>query len=254
MRLTCCVFAILLSLGSVLFPQSLPAVSAQDLIESTWNQLRGQASQGVVEMTIHRPSWERQMRMRSWTQGRSQSLIRVLAPAKDRGNGTLKKAQDMWTYNPKINRAIKLPPSMMAQSWMGSDFSNNDLAKSDSILEDYTHRIVDTETHAGKIVYIIQSTPKPGAPVVWGMQELKIREDSILLQETFFDEERLPVKVMSTQDIQNLGGRLFPTIWIMRSSDSQEEYTRLHHVSLEFLDELPQRIFSLRNLRNPGRM
>jgi outer membrane lipoprotein-sorting protein len=194
------------------------------------------------------------MRMRTWTQGRSQSLIRILAPNKDKGNGTLKKGEDMWTYNPKINRVIKLPPSMMAQSWMGSDFSNNDLAKSDSILLDYTHSIVDTDTHQGKTVYVIKSVPQPGAPVVWGMQELKIREDFILLQETFFDEQEVPVKVMTTQDIRLLGGRLFPTVWTMRNSENQDEFTRLQHVQLEFLDQLPNDLFTLRNLRNPGQL
>ncbi|MGM0758754.1 MAG: outer membrane lipoprotein-sorting protein [Thermodesulfobacteriota bacterium] len=236
------------------FPGRLLAVSAQDLIENTWKQLRGQASRGQVEMTIHRPSWERTLKMRSWTQGRTQSLIRILAPNKDKGNGTLKKGEDMWTYNPKINRVIKLPPSMMAQSWMGSDFSNNDLAKSDSILNDYTHRIVDTTTRQEQTVYIIESKPKPQAPVVWGSQKLKIREDFILLQETFFDEQHIPVKVLTTEDIKMLGGRLFPTVWIMHNSEKQDEFTRLKHTQLEFLDQLPPRLFTLRNLRNPGRL
>ncbi len=236
------------------FPGRLLAVSAQELVENTWNQLRGQASRGQVEMTIHRPSWERTLRMRSWTQGRSQSLIRILAPNKDKGNGTLKKGEDMWTYNPKINRVIKLPPSMMAQSWMGSDFSNNDLAKSDSILNDYTHQIMDTTTHQEKTVYVIKSIPKPQAPVVWGSQELKIREDFILLQETFFDEQNIPVKVLTTEDIKVLGGRLFPAVWTMQNSEKQDEFTYLKHTQLEFLDQLPPRLFTLRNLRNPGRL
>ncbi|MFO7877254.1 MAG: outer membrane lipoprotein-sorting protein [Desulfovermiculus sp.] len=252
-RLYPCILCISALLTASL-PDPLFAISAQELIENTWNQLRGQASRGEVEMTIHRPSWERTMRMRTWTQGRSQSLIRILAPSKDKGNGTLKKWEDMWTYNPKINRVIKLPPSMMAQSWMGSDFSNNDLAKSDSILKDYTHSIVDTGTHQGKTVYVIKSVPKPESPVVWGMQELKIREDFILLQETFFDEQEVPVKVMTTQDIRLLGGRLFPTVWTMRNSENQDEFTRLQHVQLEFLNQLPKELFTLRNLRNPGRL
>jgi hypothetical protein len=192
--------------------------------------------------------------MQTWTKGRSQSLIRILEPAKDKGNGTLKQGQDMWTFNPKINRVIKLPPSMMAQSWMGSDFSNNDLAKSDSILVEYTHKIVDRESHEGKTVYVLHSFPKPGAPVVWGMQELKIREDNILLEETFFDEQKIPVKRMTTQAITSLGGRIFPTIWTMYQVETPGGFTRLEHVQLEFLDHLPEEIFSLRNLRNPGRM
>jgi hypothetical protein len=137
---------------------------------------------------------------------------------------------------------------------MGSDFSNNDLAKSDSLLEDYTHRIVGQEEHAGRTAYIIHSVPKPGAPVVWGLQELKIREDFILLEETFFDELKVPVKEMTTQAIKPLGGRLFPTVWTMRTLEDEDSFTRLEHIRLDFLDNLPERIFSLSSLRNPGRM
>ena len=129
------------------------------------------------------------MTIRGWTRGQKDSLFTILAPAKDRGNATLKKGREMWTYNPKVNRTIKIPPSMMSQSWMGSDFSNNDLAKSDSILEDYSHRLVGTDSHEGKKVFIIESKPHPQAPVVWGLQRLHIREDHILLAEKFFDED-----------------------------------------------------------------
>ena len=229
------------------------AMEAQELVQGAWDQFRGQASRSEVSMTIHRPDWERTLKMKAWTEGRSLSLIRITAPAKDRGNGTLKRKQEMWTYNPKINRVIKLPPSMMAQSWMGSDFSNNDLAKSDSILEDYTHRITGREQHAGKTVYLLESVPKPGAPVVWGMQRLKIREDFILLSEEFLDEELQPVKIMTTSDIQTMGERLFPKIWIMRKAGADQEYTRLEHHWVEFLDDLPDRLFTLRRLRSPVR-
>lgn len=228
------------------------AQNASDIIRSAWDQVRGQASRSTVVMTIHRPSWERTMTMKGWTRGESLSLIRILTPPRDRGNGTLKKGSDMWTYNPKINRVIKLPPSMMAQSWMGSDFSNNDLAKSDSILNDYTHEIVDRTSHQGLTVFVIRSTPKPMAPVVWGKQELQIREDHILLSQEFFDEDLEPVKVMTTSELEVMDGRLFPRTWVMRKSDARNEFTRLVHEDIEFLDSLPQRVFSLGSLRNPG--
>ena len=125
------------------------------IIEKSFNHYRGLASESSVEMIIHRPNWERRMRMDAWTKGTSESLIRITAPAKDKGNGTLKKGHDMWTYNPKVNRVIKLPPALMSQSWMGSDFSNNELAKSDSILNDYTHTLMKTEIQDGRTVYVI---------------------------------------------------------------------------------------------------
>lgn len=236
----------------LLLPGRVLAVDARELVQGAWDQFRGLASKSEVSMTIHRPDWERTLTMKAWTKGRSKSLIRILAPAKDRGNGTLKKKNDMWTYNPRINRVIKLPPSMMAQSWMGSDFSNNDLAKSDSILDDYTHSITGTENRDGKTVYLLEAVPKPGAPVVWGMQRLKIREDFILLSEEFLDEELRPVKIMTTSDIQVMDGRLFPKVWIMKKTGQEKAYTRLNHHQVEFLEDLPDRFFTLRRLRSPA--
>jgi outer membrane lipoprotein-sorting protein len=136
---------------------------------------------------------------------------------------------------------------------MGSDFSNNDLAKSDSLLLDYDHAIVGTETHEGKTVYIIKSVPKPDAPVVWGMQRLKIREDHIWLSEEFFDEDLQPVKVMKAMEIQVLDGKLFPKVWQMRNVDEQDRYTQLTYESLEFKSSLPDSFFTLSSLKRRRR-
>jgi len=229
------------------------AQDAQAIVQAGFDYWRGKASAAVVEMVIHRPDWERIMTIEAWTEGRSDSLIVIIAPSKDKGNGTLKRGKEMWMYNPKVNRVIKIPPSMMSQAWMGSDFSNNDLAKSDSILDDYTHTLVDTETHEDKKVYVIKSMPKPAAPVVWGMQRLKIREDHILLQEEFYDEDLTLVKAMTGSQIQMMGGRLFPTVWRMQKADVEDEYTELTYRELEFRDDLPDNLFTLSNLRNPRR-
>jgi outer membrane lipoprotein-sorting protein len=136
---------------------------------------------------------------------------------------------------------------------MGSDFSNDDLSKTDSLLSDYVHEIIGTETHDGKTVYLIQSRPKPDAPVVWGMQKLKIREDHIFLEQAFFDEDLKPVRAMSAHQIQMLGNRLFPKKWRMQKVDVPDEYTLLEYKELSFDDNLPDRLFTLSNLRNPGR-
>jgi outer membrane lipoprotein-sorting protein len=177
----------------------------------------------------------------------------VVSPPKDEGNSTLKRGTEMWTFNPKVNRVIKLPPSLMSQSWMGSDFSNNDLAKSDSILEDYVHTLMGTETHDGMKVFVVKSLPKPRAPVIWGMQIMKIREDRILLAEAFYDEDLKLVKAMTGTELQVLGGRLFPKIWKMEKADAPNEYTVLDYKALDFREDLPDRYFTLTALRDPGR-
>jgi outer membrane lipoprotein-sorting protein len=223
------------------------------LVQEAFDYYRGNASVATIEMTIHRPDWERVSTMKVWTEGQENGIFRIVSPPKDAGNGTLKRGREMWTFNPKVNRVIKLPPSMMSQSWMGSDFSNNDLAKSDSLLKDYSHTLIRTETHEGKTVYVIKSMPKPDAPVVWGMQTLKIREDHIFLSEVFHDEDLKPVKVMTAHDIQMLGGKLFPKVWKMRKAEAKDEYTALSYRELTFKDDLPDNLFTLSNLRNPRR-
>jgi outer membrane lipoprotein-sorting protein len=229
------------------------AQDPQALVQASFDYYRGKASFATVDMTVHRPDWERVVTIKAWTKGQEESLFRIIAPPKDRDNGTLKKGREMWIFNPKVNRVIKLPPSMMSQSWMGSDFSNNDLAKSDSLIKDYSHSLIRTEMHEGMKVYVIKSMPKPEAPVVWGMQQLKIREDHIFLSQAFHDEDLQLVKIMTAHDIQMLGDRLFPKVWKMQKADAKDEYTELNYKELAFQDGLPEHLFTVSNLRNPRR-
>lgn len=228
-------------------------MSAEKLVKAAFDYWRGQSSVSVVEMTIHRPGWQRTMTLKAWTKGESDSLFVITAPAKDSGNGTLKNSQGMWVFNPKVNRVIKLPPSMMSQSWQGSDFSNNDLAKTDSLINDYTHTIEKTTTTGEKKIYHIKSMPKPDAPVIWGMITLAVREDLVLLQEVFYDEDLEPVKTMISSDIQKVEDRLFPMQWKMQKADAKDEYTLLDYKALTFKQTLSPSVFSLTNLKNLGR-
>jgi outer membrane lipoprotein-sorting protein len=245
------IFLFVLLVGSL--PTNARAQDAQALVREAFDYFRGKTSFSIVEMTIHRADWERRMTMKGWTKGLDKSLIIIAAPPKDEGNGTLKKGQEMWMYNPKVNRVIKIPPSMMAQSWMGSDFSNNDLAKSDTLIHDYNHSLTGSTTVDGKKVYLIESMPKPQAPVVWGMQRLKIREDYIFLEQVFYDEYLKPVKILSAQDIQMLGGKLFPKIMKMRKADEKEEYTVLEYQELTFGVDVQESLFTLSSLRTQRR-
>jgi outer membrane lipoprotein-sorting protein len=226
---------------------------AGKLVTAAFDYWRGTASISTVKMTIHRPDWERSMTLKAWTRGEKESIFFIIEPAKDQGNGTLLKDGQMWTFNPKINQIIKLPPSMMSQEWMGSDYSNNDLAKSDTLLVDYAHEVTGTENDGSKKVFLVKSTPKPRAPVIWGMQKLKIREDYVILREEFYDEDMKLVKAMDATDIKPVDGKPFPMVWIMRKADKSNEYTRLDYRELKFLNTLPDRLFTQSNLRNPER-
>ncbi|MDY6951815.1 MAG: outer membrane lipoprotein-sorting protein [Thermodesulfobacteriota bacterium] len=246
------VFSLSLLIVSALWTEAR-ARDAKAVVEAGFNYMRGKTSVSVVAMTVHRPGWERANMIKAWTKGQDQSLFRIIAPPKDKDNGTLKKGREMWTYNPKVNRVIKIPPSMMSQAWMGSDFSNNDLSKTDSLINDYVHTMVGTETHEGKKVFVIKSMPKPEAPVVWGMQRLKIREDHIFLVQEFFDEDLAPVKKLTTLEIQMLGGKLFPKLWKMQKADVKDEYTQLEYRELAFDKDLPDSQFTISSLKTAQR-
>jgi len=246
---TGCLLLGLFTVGSPL----ADAMDAQQRVEAAFNYIRDKASVCRLDMTIHRPEWQRTVTIKAWTRGEKDSLFIIIAPPKDNGNGTLKKDREMWMYNPKINRVIKLPPSMMAQAWMGSDFSNNDLAKSDTLIQEYTHTITGTETHEGKTVYLIDAIPKPEAPVVWGMQKLKIREDDLFLEQAFYDEDLKLVKKLKFLEIQTIDGKLYPKKWIMQNADEKEKYTVVEYKMLKFIKSLPDGFFTISNLKNPKR-
>ncbi len=231
-------------------PEAPAAADADAIVEKAFDYWRGLSSFSEFSMTIHRHDFERKMVLRGWTKGRGDALFFVQEPPKDAGNGSLKKGRDMWSYNPKINRAIKLPPSMMSQSWMGSDFSNDDLAKSDSILDDYEHTIIAEQVKDGHTVFTIESVARDTAPVVWGKQVLQVRDDHILLHEQFFDEDMVLVKEMTAEDLVEFSGRLFPKVWTMRRVDEEDRYTRLEYISLDFDIDIEDRLFTLASLKS----
>lgn len=226
-------------------------IDGAQLVRQAIDHWRGLSSITEISMTIHRPDWERSMTMRAWTKGDDQSLVRVLAPSKDRGNSTLTDADSMWTYSPKINRVIKIPSSMMGQSWMGSDFSNKDIAKADDIVDKYTHSVIDTTEHDGKAVHHVQSIPREDAAVVWGREVLEIREDLIVVKHSFYDQDDVLVKSLSTLAIGELGGRTTALRQRMNNADEPGQWTEITVESAEYDVDLRDSLFTLSSLRNP---
>ncbi len=227
------------------------APNADALLRAAFDNWRAKSSNTDITMTVHRPDWQRSMEMKAWTQGDDDALVRFTAPAKDAGNATLKKGDETWVFNPKLNRVIKLPASMLAQSWMGSDFSYNDLAKSDAVLTQYTHRLTATAQQDGHPVYTIEAIPKPGAPVVWGKLELKVRDDGVMLAETYFDQDMKPVRRMTTDKVGQIGGRDYPVVMTMTPASEPGKWTRIETKTGRFNIEIPGYLFTLSNLQNP---
>ncbi|MBE0492869.1 MAG: outer membrane lipoprotein-sorting protein [Thiomicrospira sp.] len=225
--------------------------TAAEIIEASLNLWRGDTSYSVTEMTIHRPAWQRDMRLEGWSRGMKDSLIRFIYPPRDTDNATLKLDNEMWIFTPKLNRVTKLPASMMTQSWMGSDFSYNDLARSDQTLENYNHRLIETRQQDGHMVYIIEAVPKPNAPVVWGKEVAKIRGDYVILENVFYDQSMQEVKRLQTLKIENIDGRPFPTVMRITNADKPEHWTEIRTSEILINIDLPDYLFTLANLQRP---
>lgn len=244
-------FIITCAFYSILCTQTLYADEARDIVRAAISYWRGSSSYGEMTMTIHRPDWERSMSMRAWTQGDDRSLVRITAPKKDIGNGTLIDDTSMWSYSPKINRVIKVPSSMMGQSWMGSDFSNKDISRVDDIIDQYEHSILGREVQDGFTIYEIESIPHEDAAVVWGKEVLKIRSDKVLLEHRFYDQDGELVKTLESLELGEMSGRVIAIRQRMQKSNAADEWTEVVVKSMQYDLDLSDSLFTLSNLRNP---
>ncbi len=236
---------------------SVPAAAADEIdaaaiVRAAIDHWRGLSSYSEMTMVIHRPEWERSMTMRAWTKGEDFSLVRIVEPRKDRGNGTLINGDNMWTFSPKVNRVIKVPSSMMGQSWMGSDFSNKDVARADDIVDQYDHRVLSVgETKDGIVVYEIESIPHEEAAVVWGREVLKIRDDHVVVEHAFYDQDDTLVKKLVSLEIGEMGGRMIALRQRMQKLEEPDEWTEIAVITVEYELDLEDSLFTLSNLRNP---
>ncbi len=221
-----------------------------DLIAAAIDNSRSTTSYAELRMLIHRPEWQRTSEVVAWTRGRSDSLVRFTAPAKDAGNALLQNGERMWTYTPKLNRVIRLPFSMMSQDWAGSDFSYSDLSRSDNVLHHYQLAIVDVGEADGRVVYTIEAVPYDSAPVVWGKEDWVVRDDSILLSQTFYDQDLEPLKRMETLEIREIDGRTVATRMRMSKLDEPDRYTEMEFIEVEFDLPLEDRLFTTFTLRS----
>jgi len=217
--------------------------------KSTENQI-GKTSQGEMKMTIVRPTWKREITMKSWSLGEEYALILVTGPARDKGTAFLKREKEMWNWQPTIDRVVKLPPSMMAQSLMGSDFTNNDLVDQASVIEDYSHKYLGIETIDGRECYKIEMTPDDDAAVVWGKVLSWVdKKDFIQIKAEFYDEEDYLINTMKASDIQMIGGKLLPKILTITPAEEPENQTIVEYMSINFDKPIKEKFFSVQNMK-----
>ncbi|WP_445665659.1 outer membrane lipoprotein-sorting protein [Fodinibius sp. AD559] len=249
-------FAALLSgiLATVILFTTLPlstfAQDATEIIKRADKKMRGESSRAEMTMEIVRPTWERRVSMKAWSLGEDYSLILITAPARDEGSAYLKRENQIWHWLPDINRTVKLPPSMMSQSWMGSDFSNNDLVRESSIVTDYTHTLVGDSTINNYDCYKIEMIPKPNAPVVWSKVISFVSKDNYLqLRTEFYDENQEIIRLMEGSEIKDMGGRTIPTRLEMIPLQENGQKTIMTYENIEFDIDLSERFFSIQNMK-----
>jgi outer membrane lipoprotein-sorting protein len=225
--------------------------SAYDIEKKADELMRGEKSrESVMTMQIVRPTWTRSVSFKSWTLGTDYSLVLITDPAREKGQSFLKQKNEMWNWNPSINRIIKLPPSMLAQGWMGSDYSNDDLLNQSSIVTGYTHEISGVETVSERRCYKITLTPKEDAPVVWGRVILWISMgDNLILKSEYYDEDAELVKTETASEIKIMDGRTIPTRFEWVPSDKNGNTTVVTLVFIRFNVTVSESFFSRQNLQ-----
>lgn len=238
--------ALLLCAPSLLAEEGM---TARTLLEGALDLTRGVSSYTEMKMTIHRPDWQRSISMEAWTRGREDALIRFTAPPKDAGSATLKKGDRMWTYTPKLRREVRLPSSMMSQSWAGSDFSYNDLSRTDQYLRYYDTKIVDSRSDGDHDVYTIEMVPHDDAPVVWGKEVIVLRDDYVMLSQSFFDQSLELLKRMEVTEIGEMGGRVIPITMRMMNVETPERWTEVRYLAADWEADVPDTHFTTFALR-----
>lgn len=225
-------------------------LTAKEIVKLSDDLMRGDTNQGIYTMQVITPSWQRELKLDVYNKGRNRTLIRILSPAKESGVGTLRIDNEMWNYLPQVEKTIKIPPSLMLQPWMGSDFANDDLVKESSIVDDYTHYIEKTGLIDDRIIYKIVLTPKPDAAVTWGKLVRWIRKDDFMpMREDFYDEHGKPIKVLLYSDFGQISDRAIPKTWTMISKIKPGNSTIIRLIDVVYNEEINDNVFTLQNLK-----
>jgi len=225
-------------------------IDAREIVEKIDELYRSDSSKALMEMEIVTPHWQRTLKMRIWSEGMDKTFIRILEPKKERGMGTLRVENEMWNYLPKINKVIKIPPSMMMSSYMGSDFTNNDLVREYTFTEDYDFNLTHVENPEPDLIYV-KCIPHEGLPIVWGHIILAVRnKDYLPVWEKYYDEKGELAREMFFKDIKSFEDRRIPSVMELIPTSKQGHKTVIRYLEVKFDLLINESIFTLRNLRS----
>lgn len=246
-KLKLCMFTVLLLFGSNL----LHAQEAKEIVRKADEKWNGEkSSYSIMKMNIVRPTWERTIQFKNWTKGRDYALTLITSPAKEKGQTYLKRGTEMWNYMPSINRMIKLPPSMMSDGWMGSDYTNDDILKESSLVIDYDHKIIGSEKVDDWECWKIEMLPKEDAAVVWGKVIKWISKDEYLMMKSeYYDEDDFLVKTEIASNVKTMDDREIPTKIEIIPADKDNQKTIVMIEEMKFNIDIEDSFFSQQNMK-----
>ncbi len=242
----------LMALIIMLCPEFSVAFNANEIIQKVENNLNGNTAIMSITMRVKNKRTERTMKMKSYSEGKEKSFIQILYPGKDKGITFLKLDNTMWQYVPRIERTIKIPASMMLQSWMGSDFTNDDLVKESSISDDYTCTLLN-ESVTG---YQLELLPREEAAVIWGKIIMEVSKQYYLpTSVNYFDEDNTLIRKLTYSEVKPFGDRYYPTKWLMLPQDADKvgHQTQMEISAATFDNEIDASFFTKRALKRYSR-
>lgn len=225
--------------------------TAQEIVKKADDKFRGTTSIVELSITTTRPTWRRTLELKAWTKGRDYTMILLKSPVKEKGITFLKRKKEVWNWIPILERTIKLPPSMMSQSWMGTDFTNDDLVRESSIIHDYTHTFQSDTIINNKTCYRILLLPKPEASVIWGKIITCIdKQDFIEVHSKFYDEEGILVNILNAYDAKLMDGRYIPTRFELIPLDKKGQKTEMTYQKIQYNIPIDDAFFTTEQMKS----
>ncbi len=225
---------------------------AREIIRRADEKFNGEKTgYSFMSMTVVRPAWQRTVEFKSWSMEEEFSLTLITAPARDKGQSFLKRGTEMWNWNPTISRLIKLPPSMMSQGWMGSDYTNDDILRESSVVNDYEHTLTGEEVIDGHPCYRIGLEAREVSDVLWSRQVWWVdKKEYIVLKAELYDEDGFLVRTEKASELKMMDGRLLPSRIELLPAENPGNKTIVEIREMKFNIPIQDSFFSQQNMQN----
>ena len=243
-------FLLIFSMTVLKVPASQASdAEVEEIIRHIDQLYRSETSHAEISMQIKTPNWERTLSMTVWTKGTDKTFIRINSPKKEKDITTLRIGKEMWNYLPKVNKTFKISPSMMMGSWMGSDFTNDDLVRESSLIDDYSSQLITPDDASPDLIYIAL-IPKEDSAIVWGKVISAVRSSDYLpVWQHFYDEKEKLMRVLNYKDIKSFGAKTIPTVMEMIPQNKEGHKTVVRFLKADFNSKVDDNIFTRRNLQ-----